>query len=356
MVGVRVGLGFGSVSGACGRWSAASLVMLQLPSFLLDLRFSRTRSRSEVLSRCSSLAFLRQQQKRQHRPQQKMSREMPPARSPRWRSERELNSRPCSWLLSNDTTGSARSANGLSGSGGGGEGAGGGGGATGGENGGCGGLGEGGGVGALSGANGGRAGGSGGGGEGEGGGGGGGEGGGSSSGSSTVSPAAWENWRTSRLRMEPKPDTVMSSWLGRPGETTRVWPTLARQSVVSTSSRVWPAAASLRSSIAQSELREHAGTDGGAGGATGGAGGDGGDGGGSGGEGGEGGDGGGAGGAGGEGGEGGGLGGAGGKGGRGGGVGGGGGGLGSGIPGGGGSSGDGGGGVGGCGGAPGGKR
>ena len=68
MVGVRVGLGFGSVSGACGRWSAASLVMLQLPSFLLDLRFSRTRSRSEVLSRCSSLAFLRQQQKRQHRP------------------------------------------------------------------------------------------------------------------------------------------------------------------------------------------------------------------------------------------------------------------------------------------------
>ena len=92
--------------------------------------------------------------------------------------------------------------------------------------------------------------------------------------------------------MEPKPDTVMGSWLGRPRETTRVWPTLTRQSVVSTSSLVWPAAASLRSSIAQRGLREHAGADGGAGGATGGAGGDGGNGGGSGGGGREGGDGG----------------------------------------------------------------
>jgi len=104
-------------------------------------------------------------------------------------------------------------------------------------------LGEGGGIGALFGANGGRAGGAGGGGEGEGGGGGGGMGGGSSSGSSTVSPAAWKNWRTSSAMMEPKPDTLMISWLGRPRETTRMWPTLTRQSVVSTSSLVWPAAA-----------------------------------------------------------------------------------------------------------------
>merc|ERR1719375_2760196 len=135
---------------------------------------------------------------------------MAPAVSPRPRLE--PNSIPkTSWLLSNDSTGTSATADGPSGSGGGGEGAGGGGGSEGGGNGG--------------------------------GGGGGGVGGGSSSGSSTVSPAAWKNWRTSSAMMEPKPDTLMISWLGRPRETTRMWPTLTRQSVVSTSSLVWPAAA-----------------------------------------------------------------------------------------------------------------
>jgi hypothetical protein len=147
------------------------------------------------------------------------------------------------WWLSVSNAESNSVAKGLKGFGGGGEGVGGGGGADGGASGGRGSLGEGGGLGAFPGGNGGREGGCGGGGDGEGGGGGGGKGGGSSSASETMSPSGWKFCSTSRLRIDPNPDTTTDSWLRRPGDTTSISPTLTRQSMVSTSSLVWPAAA-----------------------------------------------------------------------------------------------------------------